>query len=289
MKGCAQLDLTTPIVGTAPRESSYLVIELAKPWPSKLKKLDRVKSFIKALDRATKGYTDRPKVLATPSLDSGQDQAMLIRWDGTQALSQSVEFKPEAVAEALAHPATGQAEPIYLVCTHGSRDRCCGTLGYPVYRALKDNSVRRVLQVSHLGGHRYAPLVLAFPEWRFFGQVTPQRALSLDQSLGQGEAYLEGYRGNGRLGSEAQVAEAELWSRYGSQLKVVNELSRERPFLTLEAELNDGSKHAFEARIGSRKVEGYKSCEDLEKGKCKTVTLPVLQELSAATLPAASS
>ncbi len=59
-----------------------------------------------------------------------------------------------------------------LVCTHGSHDSCCGTLGYPVYDRLRNFYARRpggslrVFRVSHLGGHRFAPNLVDMPEGR---------------------------------------------------------------------------------------------------------------------------
>ena len=59
-----------------------------------------------------------------------------------------------------------------FVCTHGSHDPCCGTLGYPVYDQLRNNYARRpgstlrVFRVSHLGGHRFAPNMVDMPEGR---------------------------------------------------------------------------------------------------------------------------
>ena len=59
-----------------------------------------------------------------------------------------------------------------LVCTHGSHDTCCGTVGYPIYDRLRNEYARRqdsnlrVFRVSHLGGHRFAPNLVDMPEGR---------------------------------------------------------------------------------------------------------------------------
>ncbi|MEL7208211.1 MAG: sucrase ferredoxin, partial [Actinomycetota bacterium] len=46
-----------------------------------------------------------------------------------------------------------------LVCTHGTRDRCCGKRGTNLFRALIDRVPpdTRVWRTSHTGGHRFAP------------------------------------------------------------------------------------------------------------------------------------
>lgn len=287
--GCANLCRGGPIAGTAPREEAYLLLELAKPWPAKLKRLPEVKAFIKALDRALDGRAEKPKVLATPKLewleDSSPERALLIRWNGEAAVAQPVRPDPKAVASALSGPPRGERISLYLVCTHGSRDRCCGTLGYPVYKALEEASQRKVLQVSHLGGHRYAPLALAMPEWRFFGHLSAERAREMDLALSRGESFSQGYRGNGRLDKQLQVVEAEVWKIHGSSLKSVKATRRGDSSITVQALLADGSRHNYEAKVGTREIRGYKSCEDLDKGKKKTITLPCLNDLVAADSP----
>ena len=71
-----------------------------------------------------------------------------------------------------------------LVCTHGSRDTCCGTFGYPLYaqlRRLADSTggALRVWQATHFQRHRFAPVVLDLPEARVWGAVDPDRAETL--------------------------------------------------------------------------------------------------------------
>lgn len=71
-----------------------------------------------------------------------------------------------------------------LVCTHGSRDTCCGTFGYPLYarlRHLGDSTGRvlRVWQATHFQRHRFAPVVLDLPEGRVWGGLTPDHAEAL--------------------------------------------------------------------------------------------------------------
>ena len=71
-----------------------------------------------------------------------------------------------------------------LVCTHGSRDTCCGTFGYPLYanlRRIADSASGelRVWQATHFQYHRFAPVVLDLPEARVWGAVSPDRAETL--------------------------------------------------------------------------------------------------------------
>ena len=273
------------IVGTAPVEQAYLVLELAKPWAKKIKAEGAIEAFKPLLKG---GAAKDVKLLATPRIDwlplCQRPWALLIRWFRGQALVQELDATPAAVQEALEEPPGGEPMPLYLVCTHGSRDRCCGTLGFPVYRKLLENSARRTLQVSHLGGHRYAPVVLALPEWRFFGHMDSESCLHMDQTLEQGSPYLSGYRGLGRLPELVQPLEAELWSRYGRDLERVRPRRIEGREVTVEAQFKDGSRRLFHAHMGTHQLSGYKSCSDADEGKkTKTFELPKLLRLEELT------
>lgn len=268
------------LLGSAPVENAYLILELPKPWPKKIKAEAALAEFKPLL----KGCQEEVKLLATPRIDwlplCQRPWALLVRWKQGRGFVQELPAKPDEIKAALAAPAEGQAYPLYLVCTHGTRDRCCGTLGFPVYRELLGSSRRKVLQVSHLGGHRYAPVVMALPEWRFFGHLDSATCLHLDEHLEAGRPYLAGYRGHGRLPKEVQPIEAELWSRYGEHLVGIRSAAATgREQWTVTARFRDGSERGFRAQLGSQKQTGYKSCEDIPSGKMKTFELPTLVSL----------
>jgi hypothetical protein len=266
-------------------ESAYLILEIAKPWPKKIKAEGAVAGFKPLLKREG----DQVKLLATPRiewlpLDQGP-WALLVRWWRGQALVQEMPAQPELVRAALRADPQGHPTRLHLVCTHGTRDRCCGTLGFPVYRALAESSSRRVLQVSHLGGHRYAPVVLVLPEWRFFGHLDAQTCREMDSALGQGQPYLPGYRGNGRLPEMLQPIEARLWEQFGKDLV---SLTPHSPLgsneILVSARLAGGSERAYLASLSVRRTRGYKSCSDIPGGSPKIIELPTLASLQEVAL-----
>jgi hypothetical protein len=66
-----------------------------------------------------------------------------------------------------------------FICTHGSHDACCGSLGFPLYEharrvlAAELSGRLRVWRTSHFGGHRFAPTVIDFPEGRAWAHADP--------------------------------------------------------------------------------------------------------------------
>lgn len=71
-----------------------------------------------------------------------------------------------------------------LVCTHASRDRRCGRSGPQIITALKDLMKEKnvgedkvyVDASSHVGGHKYAGVVVVFPPGDYYGYVGGRNA-----------------------------------------------------------------------------------------------------------------
>lgn len=57
-----------------------------------------------------------------------------------------------------------------LVCTNGKRDQCCAIDGRALVEDLAD--VSDVWECSHIGGHRFAPVVLHLPDGHVYGRVS---------------------------------------------------------------------------------------------------------------------
>ena len=107
-----------------------------------------------------------------------------------------------------------------VVCTHGSRDVCCGKFGYPVYDHLRRRYAGRgglrVWRSSHIGGHRFAPTLIDYPEGRYWGHLEPWAAERLVARRGPVSDLRPFYRGWSGLGSPfEQVAEREAFAREG--------------------------------------------------------------------------
>ena len=77
-------------------------------------------------------------------------------------------------------PAGEPAPPALLVCTHGRRDVCCGSLGTQLAATLAPGPHdREVQRCSHTGGHRFAPTALTFPDGLAWAHLDPGLAAGL--------------------------------------------------------------------------------------------------------------
>lgn len=107
-----------------------------------------------------------------------------------------------------------------LVCTHGSRDVCCGNFGYPIYNLLRFKHAHperlRVWRTSHIGGHRFAPTLLDLPEGRYWGHLEPKAVENIVRRNGSFPDVARFYRGWAGFGSGfEQIAEREILTREG--------------------------------------------------------------------------
>jgi hypothetical protein len=105
--------------------------------------------------------------------------------------------------------------PLYLVCTHGKRDPCCARRGRPLARALRAGWPEQTWEIGHIGGHRFAATMLAFPYGLAFGRVPAARGPDIVAALERGEIVLEHLRGRAGDPWAAQAADVLVRRRLG--------------------------------------------------------------------------
>ncbi len=115
-----------------------------------------------------------------------------------------------ALAAGEDDPAHARTEPLFLVCTHGKRDRCCARLGPAVYSKLTEAFGESVWQASHIGGHNKAPNMLLFPYGVEYGRATPAEAVQLTSEFSNGRVELAHLRGRVCYPIQVQAA-AHFW------------------------------------------------------------------------------
>ena len=100
------------------------------------------------------------------------------------------------------------ARPLFVVCTHGKRDRCCAKHGQPLYDALRhETATDSVWQSTHVGGDRFAGNVVVLPHGLYYGRVAPQDAGGLVAAHAAGRVDLDRYRGRSAYSCPVQAAE----------------------------------------------------------------------------------
>ena len=98
--------------------------------------------------------------------------------------------------------------PLFVVCTHGKRDRCCAKYGHQLYdRLCAETEPTWVWQATHVGGDRFAGNVVCLPEGLYFGRVGEEDVAPLLASYLEGEIDMEHYRGRSAYTFAVQAAE----------------------------------------------------------------------------------
>lgn len=158
-----------------------------------------------------------------------------------------------------AAPTDGDAlsSVLVLVCTHGVRDRCCARFGGALVRALRDAArgcAVEVREASHLGGDRFAPVVLVLPSGHMYGHVLPEEAPRLVEAALGAPVLRERFRGTLWRDPLEQVLETVAlerapegapWPRIGPIARTMHDDDR----ATLRAEVAVGDDAAMPLEV----------------------------------------
>ena len=239
-------------VGSAPSPRAWLLVEWPLPWP---RDASEVEAFAPLLDGGARLQ------LLVPDADDDRRTVVLHRRtdDGWFAGYERVARRvaPGDVVEGAADLlATGtgddsdleQATDV-LVCTHGTRDRCCGAMGTALALQCVADGIR-LRRTSHTGGHRFAPTAVLLPEgtaWAFLDDDALRRVTTRSGPL---DDLLPRYRGCTAFESAAvqavdRAAFAEVgWSWLDHRRRAV-ELGD--GLIRIDAVAPDGSELSWEA------------------------------------------
>lgn len=258
-----------PMPGTAIQVDVWIMLEYRRAWMAKALDDNLLADATNAwlADTISRfealGLTARPQFIRRPErTDSIQ---LYLARDGRLG---GVAVESE---EALQHidlvntPLPRVEEPQYFVCTNAKRDICCAKFGRPTYAALHREIGGRAWQTTHVGGHRYAPNVLALPQSALYGRVMPNDVTRFLKHTERGELAREFLRGQTRYSQVAQIAEHAIDD--------AEALHHETP-----------QQATFTTPTGHRTVEVGPAAETLElPPSCGKPTKPVLPMIAIKT------
>ena len=207
------------LAGTVKLYRRHVVVLTAQAdWPSHL---DQADSLPGALLAAVAGHADRlgdVKVTAATGNTAARGHDVLVFPDMVRYCAVGAD-RPDVDLAALVedHLLDGRtstrlvSEPLtghhLFVCVHAARDQRCGDQGPELAAALErelrargvyDVTVRRS---SHVGGHRFAGCLIAYPAGDWYGLLTSELAPRfVDQCMARNGMLAEHWRG--RLGQE---------------------------------------------------------------------------------------
>lgn len=212
---CSELSLAAgeQLAGTATTAGRWLLVESRGAWGR-----DAVADSGLPLDvcKVLEAFDGRVLLIRRPDRRHG---ITVVHAEATEAGGQARRLELESLEELPGIDVAGGVpldQPVVLVCVHGRRDACCVRLGVPLYDALDAHLPTGTLwQVSHLGGHRFAPNVLVLPFGVQLGRVPAGEAPAVAASLGAGRIPLDRYRGRTIYPAPVQAAEVALRQTLG--------------------------------------------------------------------------
>ncbi len=228
---CSQLSRTSgeQIYGTAGNATDvWFVLEYPAVWGAKAMEESKLDDALKAhlaqavadtpgarLQLIKRGESRNGSATSFFIGLSQEDVAALYRFELQDFTDLAAMDLPAMVTEMRTDPARYSAhkhdEPLFLVCTNGSRDRCCATLGVPVYLTMAAYAGDQVWQTTHTGGHRFAATMIVLPHGLYYGRLSAEDALPIVDTYNAGDVYaLDHYRGRSCYKAPVQAAEYYL-------------------------------------------------------------------------------
>ncbi len=163
--------------GTGLRADFFLAVDVPLPWPKPVFNHQFFSGVLELLE----SYSSSIRLLA--SVPENNDHLTVTTYQRHQTdhpdksflhRSQMI-FQPRDLLEVIKKILDGKKEKEFReeqvrelwVCTQGSHDVCCGSEGTALsLEANKNLPGVKVRRVSHLGGHRFAPTAVTFPDGR---------------------------------------------------------------------------------------------------------------------------
>jgi hypothetical protein len=214
--------------GTAPRTDVFVLVEHPLPWPGNPTD-DPLLATLEAVAAEAAGPERTVRLQAVITDDVGSTRRVVVFAAGGPPFTGygrsegagTVDELPDLVAALVgdsAPPAPGTAATVtdVLVCTHGSRDVCCGSMGTRLWLDV-DGSLDdvRLWRTSHTGGHRFAPTAITFPDGNYWAHLDPgvlDGILTRQLPAPEAAAHL---RGCAAFEPDVQVADGALLAERG--------------------------------------------------------------------------
>jgi len=209
-----------PLYGSAAQVDCWLLLEYPNNWhakalidnalptevnrhlaqlPAEVARLCGKKLRVLFVKQSTRSQIIQPRVILAAG--SSLLCCELTDYDAVKTI------RAEHIAKHFLPDSTALGSDIYLVCTNGQRDICCGRFGIPLYKTLQAEFGDRIWQTSHIGGHRFAPNLLCLPSGLSYGFVQPQEAKQLVTQHDAGLMSLKHLRGRSHYPAPVQAAE----------------------------------------------------------------------------------
>lgn len=227
--------------GTASTGDAWLLLEYARPWGPKAFRESAIPNAVKVYLSGMLKSVPRSRVLLIKQTRKVKGPLSLFVVRSRESSSSILKYEffeykqlldldlTSALAGGSPAGTTQWKEPLFLVCTHGKRDKCCAKFGIPIYKTIQTHAEESsVWQCSHVGGDRFAANVVCFPDGIFYGHVTEETAKLIVKEYDERRIVLRNFRGRACYSFPVQAA--EFFARRETGLRRIGDLK----FLTYD-------------------------------------------------------
>ncbi len=305
------------LIGTATNNQNYVLIECPQPWMSSAFHSKWVPENLSVLVKeCNKAKLPIRFLLIANNMSHKVDSTTLLIYESDKRLGSGYrkrEFKLENIEQAATtikkclngknsrYEVKTDVTRDFLVCTHGSHDKCCARYGNKFYFHASNKITEmglknvRVWKSSHFGGHRFAPTMIDLPDGRYYGKLDLDSFQSILTRSGNIENLIQVYRGWGFLPRPIQVLEKELmlvhgweWFDYKVEGKILEQSSDGSSFKAeLAFEKPDEFLYTFQAKLVKDEFKSMNlqaACNATEKITCVKYSVASLALVSSKLL-----
>ncbi len=272
----SSLNSNEEMYGTAPRVDVWFLLEYRGHWSGKAFKDSEIPKAVKSfLNKQLKAVPNSRLQLIKKHKNTDEHfKFYLAASDETNP--RLYEFELENYEELLSLDIKKilkskkhmSDEKIFIICTNGEHDTCCGKFGMPVYLDIAESKYgSRTWETTHIGGHRFASTFVCLPHGLVYGRLRDGKvAEDLMKQYEDGKVHLPGYRGRSCHSNETQAAEYYLRKETGiteiSEFLLKNSKKNDEKSLIKFLSQSDHMMHKVKIRQDKNAIKIIKSCGD---------------------------
>lgn len=278
---CSRLSLETKeeMFGTVPRVDIWFLLEYKQAWSKKAFASSKIPEAIKKRFSEYLDSFPNSRLQLIKREMNAEDTIKLYVGVSRElepklfelSLSNYEEILSLDISAIIAGSSFLRKEPLFLICTHGTHDQCCGKFGMPIYmETSKRENGFLTWQCTHLGGHRFAANFLCLPYGIYYGRVRENDVGDIITECKNQNICLGIYRGRSCYSADAQAAEYFLRTNtgirkiLGLRLKEINKPDKDNSLVKFISEL-DEKVHLVHMQKNPSAIQNYTSCNDDEQ------------------------
>ncbi len=272
----SSLNADEEMYGTAPKVDVWVLIEYRGNWSGSAYKDSKIPKKVKShINKELKSVKNSRLQLIKKHKNPDEDLKFYLAVSN-EADPRLYEFKLKDYEDLLSikfkkilkSDKNLSDEKLYILCTNGEYDTCCGKFGMPVYLDVaKGKYGQHMWEANHIGGHRFASTFVCLPHGLVYGRVREGKvAEKLIEQYEKGKINLSSFRGHSCHPPIVQAAEYYLRKETGikeiSELTLKNLKKSDKKSNIKFLSQSDKTVHKIKIRQDKKAIKVMKSCRD---------------------------